>query len=121
MLIDVGQPRAKWQVGGVVQERLSSASTEYLQVPVFAASGGQPVNPTSYTVRMAFEAGINAPATGDWVAASWDTTDIGSYVAQCLIGTGGVTALTAGAYYVWLSIATATETVIRPAGTIVVS
>lgn len=121
MYITVAQPVAKWQIGGVVQPRFSTASTEYVQVPVFAASGGQPVNPTSYTVQFAFEEGINAPAGGDWVAASWDTNDIGTYTAQCLIGAGGTTTLAAGTYYVWVQIATASETVIRCAGQIVVS
>lgn len=94
---------------------LSQASTEYVRVPVFAASAGVPVNPTTAAVQMAFTQAYAAPASG-WQAASWDTTEVGTYVAQCLIGPTGTTTLAPGTYYVWVQIALAPETVIEPAG-----
>lgn len=120
MLLTLGKPVLKWRIGGVMTARLSAASLETVQVPVFAASGGVPVNPTSYTVAMAFETGVTAPASGDWKAGTWDVNDIGDYLAGCLVGTGGAATLAPGTYYVWVRITTLTETVVQPAGELAV-
>jgi hypothetical protein len=101
-------------MGGVMTPTLSQASTEYVRVPVFASTAGQPVNPTSYAVSMAFTTAYAAPT--EWETASWDTTQVGTYVAQCLIGPTGQVTLTPGTYYVWLKILASVETVIEPAG-----
>jgi hypothetical protein len=116
MHIEISSPTAKWQIGGVMTPVLSQASTEYVRVPVFAASGGVPVDPTAGSVSMAFVQAYGAPEDAAWQSASWDTTEIGTYVAQCLIGPSGATALTVGTYYVWLKIAATPETVIECAG-----
>lgn len=107
---------SKWQIGAVMTPVISQASTEYVRVPVFASSGGIPVNPTSGTVQMAFVQSYGAPASNVWQAAGWDQTEIGTYVAQCLIGPLGTGALTPGNYYVWVKIGVSPETVIEPAG-----
>jgi hypothetical protein len=112
--ITVSSPTTKWQMGGVMTPTLSQASTEYVRVPVFASAAGVPVNPTSYAVSMAFTTTYAAPTA--WQSAGWDITQIGGYVAQCLIGPNGVVTLAPGTYYVWLKILASIETVIEPAG-----
>ena len=116
MLLALGKPVLKWRIGGVMTARLSAASLETVQVPVFAASGGQPIDPTAYAVAMAFETAVTSPASGDWKTGTWDVNDIGDYLAGCLVGTGGAVTLTPGTYYVWVRITTPTETVVQPAG-----
>jgi hypothetical protein len=101
-------------MGGVMTPVVSQASTEYVRVPVFASAAGIPVDPTPYVVSMAFTTAYAAPAA--WETASWDTTQVGTYVAQCLIGPTGQVTLTPGTYYVWLKVAASPETVIEPAG-----
>lgn len=95
---------------------ISVASTEFVRVPVFAASAGVPVNPTTYTPQMAFLTGYGPPQLSDWQAATWDSTEVGTYVLQCLVGPTGTVTLTANTYYVWVQIAATPETVIEPAG-----
>lgn len=112
-------PRVKWVIS-MEQERVSSASLEYVRFPVWADSAGAITNPSSYTVQAAFLASSTAtPQTADWHAGSWDQNVIGTYVAQVLVGTGGV-ALAAGTYYVWVQVTASPETVVRQVGQLIV-
>lgn len=121
-VVVIGQPTAKWRVELVAsQERFQTLSTEPVVATVRSYSGGQPTDPTSGTVQMAFLASMLAePATGDWKTASWDTNEIGGYVAQCEIGPAGAVTLTAGTWWVWAKIVLAGSTVVRQLGSIVV-
>lgn len=100
---------------------ISSASTQYVRAivdPDFTTA----VNPTVYTVDMAFLSNLVAPIAGDWKAASWespvetDSCGAGVYRAICLIGPAGVVALTAGWYNVYVRITTPTEVPVLAAG-----
>jgi hypothetical protein len=86
---------------------ISSLSTEYVLVPIRAASQGAPYNPTGLTVEMAFIDGWAKPTSMQWNDASWawSTPVNGYYAAQCLVGpgTGGVV-LAIGTWNVWVMI-----------------
>jgi hypothetical protein len=101
---------------------ISSASTEYIRVPVASERSGAPYDPTGDTVVMAFLAGAGPPESGDWKTASWDTdvtTYPPTYLAQCLIGpSGGTVTLTAGVWSVWVKITDSPEVPVRRAGQI---
>lgn len=112
-------PRRKWVIS-MELERIDFTSLEYLRCPVFADSGGAPVNPTADAVAMAFMAAPNTkPGGGDWKPGGWDTTAIGTYVATCLVGTGGV-ALAPGTYFVWVRITDNPEVIVREVGELTV-
>lgn len=93
---------------------VSSTATTYIRVPVYADNGGVQVDPTAYSVNMAFIPVISnsAPGLSDWKTGSWTTTAQGGYVAQCLVGpSGGTISLTAGTTYnVWIQILANPET-----------
>jgi hypothetical protein len=104
-----------------VVAEISTASLEYVRVPISATASGSAVNPTSDTVSMAFLATTDAPASGDWKTASWETDTTPTpdvYYARCLVGSGGAVTLTAGTYYVWVKIVDTPETPIKRAGLI---
>jgi hypothetical protein len=100
--------------------QVSSLATTYVRIPVYTDNLGVPVNPTSYTVNMAFITALaNAqPASGDWKAASWATTAQGGYVAQCLVGPSGgtITLVNGTTYNVWIQIIASPETFVANAG-----
>lgn len=108
----------KWTVGGVAgMTSIPAVSTEYVRVQVTATSGGVVIDPTGFTVSMAFLSGESAePASGDWKSASWDTLPGGGYVAQCLVGPGGAATPAAGTWWVWVRVVAAPETVVRQCG-----
>lgn len=113
-------PRRKWVIS-MDMERIDSTSLETLRCPVFADAGGGIYNPTSDPVAMAFTTGPGTkPASGDWKSGGWDTTAIGTYVATCLIGTGGAATLAPGSYYVWVRITDNPEIIVREVGELVV-
>lgn len=115
IIVRVGNPKLKWEVWSPLATEVSIASNEYIQFPVTAYSQGTLLNPTAYTVSVAFIASATATPSS-WISASWDTNGIGGYVCQVLSGSGGAN-LTAGTYYAWVMIATGgAETVIQPAG-----
>lgn len=100
---------------------LSALSLEYVRWTVWADENGLIVDPTSGTVEAAFMlTNTEQPQTGDWKAASWTTTSIGGFVAQCLVGPGGAFAPTAQTIYaVWLRITFAGgEQVVRQTGSL---
>jgi len=106
--------------GGVAQ--LSSQATTYVRVPVYADNGGVQVNPTGFTINMAFIPVISnsAPLNTDWKTGGWTVTAQGGYVAQCLVGpSGGTIALANGTTYdVWLQILASPETYVENVGQI---
>lgn len=118
VLIETSDVYPKWVIGGVLPVYLSSASLEQVRASVFAASGGVPVDPTGNVVQFGFTAGYAAPIA--WVNGTWDTNDIGEYVAQCLVGPAGDVTLTAGTYYVWVQITASPEVIERQIGTLTV-
>lgn len=96
-----------------------AASLQYVLVPVSYRVSGAATSPTSLTPTMAFTTGDDAPDSGDFVTASWetdDTTTPDTYYARCLVGPAGTTELTAGAYTVWVKVSGGTETPILKAG-----
>lgn len=100
---------------------IPAGSLEYVRVPVYAESSGAQVNPTADTVQMAFLAGSQAPESGDWKSASWDTdatTTPTTYRAQCLVGPAGTVTLTRGTYTVWVKITDSPEVPVRPVGSL---
>lgn len=122
----VAGPVYKWRLT-MESVRLSPLTLERVRFPVQADSAGYPYDPTGATVEAAFmggdgyQSGAN-PESGDWKAAAWDTTLIGTYVAGCLVGPGGAATLEPGTYRCWVRItdATAGETVVRQVGTLLV-
>ncbi len=86
---------------------ISTASLQHVQVVVSARAAGAAVVLSGDTVKMAFLAAGTAPQTSDWKTAQWDTdatTNPATYRAQCLVGPGGTTTLTAGDYVVWVQV-----------------
>lgn len=99
----------------------SSASTEYVSVPVAARSSGEPVDPTGLPAVMAFLKTSSAPSSGDWKSASWDTdssTYPPTYRTQCLVGPSGTVTLTAGIWTVWVKVTDSPEVPVKRAGQI---
>lgn len=102
---------------GAVQ--MSSASLQYITVPMNVTKAGVPHDPTGDVVQFAFLLNISGtPALADWVSGSWDTYDNYNYpfVAKCLVGPGGTTTLTAGTYVIWLKITDSPEIPVLIAG-----
>lgn len=102
---------------GAVQ--MSSASLQYITVPVNVTKAGEPFNPTGDVVQFAFLLNISGvPGVSDWVSGSWDTYQNYNYpyVAKCLIGPGGPTQLAAGTYVIWLKITDSPEIPVLIAG-----
>lgn len=118
---DFGDLATKWEVDQVTT-RISSQTKEAVQVGVRAAANGLPVNPTADVVEFAFLATTDNPTSGDWHAGSWDTSVIGTYVAQAVVGPGSSWALAAGEYYAWVRVTDAGsgEIVVRMFGKLLV-
>ena len=114
-----------FQFGTMTPQGMSHLSVDYVQVPVSAWQAGTSYNPTSDTVQWAFmPQATQVPAGGDWVAGSWDTAPtslIYPYVAKCLLGTAGTTALTIGAYYAYVKIQDSPEIPVLIAGSLEIS
>lgn len=99
----------------------STASNEYVRVPMASQRAGAPYDPTADVVQLAFLAGAGPPQSGDWKTASWDTdssTYPPTYRAQCLVGPAGTVTLTAGVWSVWVKITDSPEVPVKRAGNI---
>lgn len=99
----------------------STASLEYVRVPMASERSGAPYDPTADTVQMAFLASAGPPAGGDWKTASWDTdssTYPPTYYAQCLVGPAGTVTLAAGVWSVWVKVTDSPEVPVKRAGQI---
>lgn len=102
---------------GAVQ--MSSASLQYLTVPMNVTKDGAPYNPTGDNVQFAFLLNIaGTPQSSDWVSGSWDSYPNYNYpyVAKCLIGPGGTTQLSVGLYVIWVKITDSPEIPVLIAG-----
>lgn len=92
--------------------RTDTATLEYVRLHVTASTGGQPIDPTSLTIEMAFPTPGVPPVSLDWKPATWDTDTIGSttrYLAECLVGPAGTVTLAAGAYDTYLRVTSLPE------------
>lgn len=97
---------------------ISTASTEYVQVPVRATDNGVVVDLGSATVEMAFTRG-DAPATWYESGVDADTSSTPTtYRVQCLIGPSGEVALGVGLWQVWVRITDSPEIVVKQAGSL---
>lgn len=65
-----------------------------------------PTNPTGTSVRFAFTNPLAQPVSGDWVAGTWEPTQLstGEWVADCTIGPSGAKTLPVGEYTVWVAL-----------------
>lgn len=118
-----GQPESKWAIGGRMPvEVFRATSTEAIRSgSVTATASGAAVDPTGFTVSMAFVATDTAPAAGSsaWKAATWDTdttTTPATYRAQAAIGPAGVQELSAGTWWLFVKVSAGSETPIIPSG-----
>lgn len=111
----------KWSVAMGSSGRVSVLSTEAVSVAVSADVDGAPYDPTALPVDFAFMQDGAAPGSSDWHAGSWNTSVIGSYAAQVVVGPDGV-ALAEGRYQVWVQITDADsgETVVRQPASLLV-
>ncbi len=101
-------------------ERISSQSTEYIEVRVEASYRGDAIDPTLDSVQMAFTEPDDDPTlTTMWVDASWQlagATSAPVYLARCLIGPDAPTQLAEGRYAVWITFTDVHETPVKWAG-----
>lgn len=98
--------------------KISTASLEYVRVPVRASEAGATVDISTLTVQVAFTA-ETTPVSGDWKAAAWETdatTDPDTYYARCLVGPAGTVTLAAGFYSVWVKVTDSPEIPVLLAG-----
>jgi hypothetical protein len=99
---------------------LSSLSTQYVMVPVYAATPG--VNPTSDTVQFAFPLAGAQPTT--WYAAAWQANQsTAPFLCQLLVGpSGGALTLQSGfTYDMYVQITATPEIPVIYAGQIAVT
>jgi hypothetical protein len=87
-------------------------SLAYVKMPVQVRQAGAAVDPTGYTVQVAFTADGTDPVSGDWKTGSWETDAApvpDRYWAKCLVGPGGAVALAVGTYVAWVKITASPE------------
>ena len=90
---------------------LSTASTEFVKVPVVARIDGLSADPTADVVKLAILPTTTVvPADDDWLDGDWETDVYFGYLARTLIAAG---ALAVGTYAVWVRIAHAPEVIVR--------
>lgn len=102
---------------------MGSASTQYVQVPVRAYSGGSLYNPTALPVYMAFISGSGQPSASEWNSAgwAWTTSSDGFYAAQCLVGPeNSAVTLATGGYTVWVKVEGNEEVPVIAAGALTI-
>lgn len=104
---------------------MSHLSTQYYCVPVSAHTSGTSYNPTADQVVFAFMGqATQVPASGDWVAGSWETVPASvlfPYAARCLVGPSGTTNPGIGTYYVYCKITDAPEVPVEIVGQLDIS
>lgn len=67
-----------------------------------------PTSPIGTPVWFAFTGTRSQPSPGDWVAGTWEATQLSTkeWVADCTIGPDGAVTLTSGDYAVWVALGT---------------
>jgi hypothetical protein len=83
--------------------QISSASLQYVRVPISEATGG---DPTGDPVTFAFPDPAAEPTV--FYTGSWSTLN-GIYYARCLVGPGGAVQLPAGFYDVYVKVTDSPE------------
>lgn len=100
--------------------RLSAQATEYVRVQTYAEENGAAVDPTVFSVTMAFPTTGVDPVSGDYKTASWETdattTPLTRYVRALVGPTGGVVSLSKGRYDIWVKITAGAETPVEKVG-----
>lgn len=103
---------------------ISSTSRESLTYDVFSELNGQPWTPgVSTTMAAAYLLTQADPQAGDWVAGTFEVSDIGTIVGLVEIGPGSSKALAKGEYYEWVKIddsAASGAIPVKPVGTLIV-
>lgn len=100
--------------------RISVLSTTFVKCTVSATESGVAANPTSGQIYFAFTDNTSPPASGDWVAGTWESAD-DVYWALCLIGPDdGAIVLPAGEYDVYVRLTKGLETVVNQVGILAV-
>jgi hypothetical protein len=97
-----------------------SASKQYIKIPVTATVNGIVVDPESDSVAFACVAPGVAPASGDFVAGSWETIS-GRYYARVLIGPGTSLELVTGLYEIFVKITDNPEIPVLDSGLLEIS
>jgi hypothetical protein len=100
---------------------MSVLSKQFVKVRITAYEDGEPVDPTTAPVEMAFVPFDDDPPAPSWVAAQWETSGTGSsaaYYARCLVGPAGTVTLVEGLYDVYVKINDATEVPVLETGRI---
>jgi len=96
---------------------ISTASLQYVKVPILATKGGVSFDPSGDTVQMAFGTSEHIGESPTWCTASWEDAASG-HLARCLVGTGGAATLTAGTYWVFVKVTDSPEAPVVMAGPI---
>lgn len=100
-------------------ETIAAGSLVYVRRATRNKVNGVSVDITADVVKMAFMVGSATPQAGDLKAASWETDNTTvppTYLARCLVGTGGTVVLTPGLYEVWVQVTDSPEQPLLPAG-----
>lgn len=123
-----GPTRSRWRILMAAFDPIAAISNVNVNVTWTSDLAGTVIDPTDpdalLTVQMAFPATSGNPARpaepSSWLAASWlQGSPAKGYVAQCLVGPGGVVQLTAGLTYdVWSKITGSPESPAIFAGTL---
>lgn len=98
---------------------ISVLSLAYVRIGIRLRQAGATVDPTGFTVQLAFPATGVSPVSGDWKTASWETDATltpDAYCARCLVGPAGTVTLAAGTYDVWAKITASPEIPVINAG-----
>lgn len=97
----------------------SSASLEYVLVPIIVKEAGLVINPTADVVEMAFTNEGVAPVESDWKTGSWEADTLDQlYYARCLVGPNGVISLAAQVWDTYVRISDQPERPVLAAGQI---
>jgi hypothetical protein len=100
---------------------ISSLSTQYVKVPIRIRESGSAVDPTASTVTFAYTANATTePGASDWVTGSWETAG-STYYARVLTGPDGDADPGDGTWTLWVKVVRDPETIVLPAGTVVIT
>jgi len=96
--------------------KFSKLTDEFVRVPTRGIDSGNDITPTGYAVSLAFVRGPRDPASGDWIAGSWETN--ANVTPSRYFAIAKATTLARGDYSIWVKITTINETVVRKVGTL---